>query len=236
MSDDFDFNSALPAKLKSINHNTTDHARYRREQEEMEKNFQLRTPERIKAERVSNLRLWDSKVPARWRGASVSKLSESARDRIMEIASGTQHSLYLAGPEGSGKTYAAYAYIRRLVGRGKALPSHVKVYAESELVEHAHSGFAGRDALQAIMDEKNASIIVLDGIGFVDDYTDRGAIAIERLITKAYTENSTLIATGSVSPADWVKRLSESTEGKLRELFGDRIVTLDARHVDQTSF
>lgn len=229
MSKNFDFNSALPPNFRTINHNKTDHERYRREQAEIDENFADRTPDRLRSDRLANLRVWDQRVPPRWSGASISRLPDGPQNRFKEILAAQGHSAYITGREGSGKTYAGYAFIRRLVGRGAVLPSGVRVYSETTLIEYCRAGFAGRDALQAIADDNKTTAIMLDGIGFADDYTDRDAIAIERVIEKAYNENLPLIVTASIEPTSWVKRFSESTEVRLRELIKSNVVALPDR-------
>ena len=229
MSGNFDFNAALPPSFRAINHNKTDHERYRREQEEVNKNFQARSSQRVREDRIANLRVWDTRVPTRWRGASISRLSNEVQTELKKIANSGKSSVYISGREGSGKTYAAYAFLRRLVGRGALLPSGVRTYTETELIEYARAGFSGRDALQAIIDDNKTTAIILDGIGFVDDYTDRDAIALERVIEKAYNEELPLIVTASIDPKSWANRFSESTDVRLRELLRANVVALPDR-------
>lgn len=232
MSDNFDFNAALPSSFKAINHNKTDHERYRREQDEVNANFQARAVQRARNDRVANLRVWDERVPPRWQGASIGHLPEGPQEVFKKIIAEGGRSAYITGREGSGKTYAAYAFIRRMVGRGTLLPSGVRTYTEAEIVGHARGGFSGRDALQAILDDKKTSAIILDGVGFVDDYTDRDAIAVEQIIDRAYAEDLPLIVTGSIGPRDWANRFSESTDARLRELLRANVITLPDREPD----
>lgn len=229
---DFDFNAALPARFKAVNHNKTDHARYREAQKAVEENFSEVTKEKDLEGRRENLRIWDSKTPARWRKATLSKLPGDVAKPLLESLKNKNHSAYFTGNEGSGKTYAGYAMIRRMIGSGIIQPSGVRVYSEANLIELSRAGFAGRDKIQAYMDDKKTSLIMLDGIGFADDYSDREALTIERLIERAYSENLPLVVTGVIDPGKWVKRLSESTEGRLQEMIGKAVFTLPDRNTE----
>lgn len=229
MSDDFDFSSAMPDAFKIINHNKTDHARFRREQERVNENFKARQAERVLEDRKANLKVWDAKTPPRWAGASLTRIVEPAQSKLKKISAARDKSTFILGPEGSGKTYAAYALIRRLVGRGHVLPSRIRTYTESDIVEYSRAGFAGRDTLQSIVDDKKVDAIILDGVGFVDDYSDAAAIAIERVIEKAYSDSLILIVTGVISPKEWIARLSESAEVRLRAMIQSNVVELPER-------
>lgn len=229
---DFDFNAALPARFKAVNHNKTDHARYREAQKAVEENFADVTKEKDLEGRRKNLQIWDTKTPARWRKATLAKLPEDAGREVLEALKNKKHSAYFTGVEGSGKTYAGYAMIRRMIGSGVIQPSGVRVYTEANLIELSRAGFAGRDKIQSYMDDKKTSLIMLDGIGFADDYSDREALTIERIIERAYSESLPFIVTGVIDPSKWVKRLSESTEGRLQEMIGKSVFTMPERNTE----
>lgn len=213
VTDDFNF----------VRHNETDFDGFKDFQKEIDERFAQVEIRRRRSERISNLEKWDSALTGRWRDA---KLNLIEKPVIAKIKSALEKqpagSFFLTGESGAGKSFVAYAVIRRMVGHGTVSPSQVKTVSESVLSNWAFRGFQGQDQLSAILSSQH-KLFLFDGIGTLGDHEqERVAGLWEQIIDHIYTHDLTAIFTSVDELDTFSAHLSPSGETKLRTLVDGR--------------
>lgn len=107
----------------------------------------------------------DAKMPRRYQGAALDNLSPALRDIVQEFAENASPgkepcALVLTGGTGVGKTYAAYAVVRRLLERGyPALSESVP-----DLLETLRANQLDEIGAQRLYLTKTVAVLFLDDL------------------------------------------------------------------------
>jgi len=157
------------------------------------------------------LRLHEQRTPAEFRSANATIPAVAAwADRYVAGSLGNRPGLLLLGSLGSGKTYQAYAALRRIAASG-----HPRSGWYGGLVANLYSRFrGGGDADFELTVATDAPILLLDDIGAAKEsaWTEE---TVHRLIDHRYSEQLPLIATGNLSLDEIGRRLGARTQSRL---------------------
>lgn len=206
--------------------NPTDYEKFFKLQEGIEKNMEEVNRDRIFQERKKNLYKWTRSLPSRWRTASLQSIdTESSQEVAEKLKKYPRGSFYFKGGPGVGKTFLAYATLRRMIGLGRTSPSRIKILSEDTILGYAKGGFRGRDQFNELFDPLY-NVYVLDNIGGKEYYDEKEITFWEQIIDHVYTNSLTAIFISSLSASRFSKILSDSTTSKLSFLIEDRIITV----------
>jgi DNA replication protein DnaC len=241
-----DFNSFLKnfsdivvsEDLDSVKHNPTNYSSFSKFQEGLDRRFAQSENNKAKKEIQANLQKWDQMQPARWSGAKLTQIegerSKNAAQEILSIITKSgKVSLYIQGDSGSGKTYIAYATLRRYIGHGWVSPSQIKIISEEFLVGLAESGFEGRARFEELFDSKITTYL-FDG---VFSRSPRPPVKVdhfwEQLIDHIYNKSLTVLFTSN-APLREVVFLSDSGASKFNNLIENREIKIQSsEHTSQ---
>lgn len=227
MSNDKMHNAVVGEIAATLKHNETDFKGFRDFQDKINKRYTVVERERLIEERSNNLKKWDNSVPSRWRGASLTKIQTPAAKSALKIIKETgKGSFFINGVAGSGKTYLAYAIIRKCIGSGWATFSEVKIISEETLLGYAYTGFEGKAKFEKLFNPQY-KVYLLDNIGGRENYdVNREVPLLERLIDHFYTNSIPVIFASNDSASRFAEVLGESGKAKFRDLVSRRVITL----------
>lgn len=207
-----------------VNHNETDYKKFNEFNEKHSEKFEKLVVKQKRQERISNLKLWESKLPQRWRGAALTKMDlPAAQIAVEKINENPRGSFYISGPASSGKTFLSYGIARRLIGRGIITPSEILIMSEDQLLGYAVIGFKGREELNKILQPTN-KMFIIDNVGMKEHYTQNQLSFIEQVIDHVYTNSLILVFTSSFSARYFSEKISSSAGAKLAHLVSGRIL------------
>lgn len=212
-ADDFNF----------VNHNDTNYEEFRDFAKNIDERFSALEAKRAKAERIAALEKWDNSLPARWKDAKLNLIKKPVVGKILEILKkNLSSSFFFTGESGSGKTFVAYALVRRLIGHGLITPTQIRMISEKEMLGYATRGFKGADAFGEIFDSKY-KLYIFDGIGSLSPMEEEKVSGLwEQIIDHVFTRDLVAIFTSGDKLENFTKNLSPSSETKLLTLIGDR--------------
>ena len=210
--------------LSSVKHNPTDFSSFTKFQKGLEERFAHSEAEKKKKEASANLLRWDAMLSDRWRGASLSKvdldedsiqaaqvISEKIRERKAPL------NFYIRGDSGSGKTYIAYAILRRYIGQAWVAPSQIKFVSEEFLIGLSDAGFSGRDRFDELLAPKITTYL-FDGVFSRPDLPDRTRKLWEQLIDHIYNRSAIVLFTSNFDVSAAKALLSDSSFTKLENI------------------
>lgn len=209
--------------------NPTDYERFFELQSDIDKKMEKVNKERIISERKRNLAKWENSLPARWRDATLNKINSTSSNLVIQkIKQYRNGSYYFKGEPGSGKTYLAYATLRRLIGSGITTPSRIKIVGEDTILGYSKEGFRGRDAYNKLFDPIY-NVYLFDNIGNQEVYDEKEIALLEQLIDHVYSNSLMAIFTSTIPAARFAKILSGSTSSKLSFLIEDRNIKVEGK-------
>jgi DNA replication protein DnaC len=219
------FHAAMGAgDFTFVRHNEVDYAAYREAQKAIDERFRVYEQKRSRDERLSNLLKWDEQLPERWRGAKLTQVrNPAAQEALTLMASKGPGSFFLQGDSGSGKTYIAYAIIRRYIGVGWVTPAQIKVIPEERLLSYAFTGFEGRKKMDQLLDPRY-SLYLIDGVGSRGNYSPKEIELIEQIVAHIYSNSLMGIFTSNRSVRGLTVLLSDSGASRFGHLVSGKIL------------
>ena len=214
-------------EVKFVNHNPTDYQSFHTFNESLNKLYEVVEKEKTILERAKNLQLWDENLPPRWRGASLSKMENPAsKEALSIIKTKGKGSFFVIGPPGAGKTYLAYAILRKYIGLGWVTPTRIKVISEDIILNYAGGGFEGKAKFDKLFD-KNNTVYLIDNVGMKQQYDSRREIPmLEQLLEHIYSNSLMVIFTSAHSSSSFANKMTTSGGSKLKHLIADRVVEI----------
>lgn len=211
-----------------VKHNDTDYESFKDFSEEINGRFASIEARREKSERIAALEKWDRELPDRWRDARFSSIQKPVVKKILAaFQANPRGSFFLTGESGAGKTFVAYALVRRLIGKGVATPSQIKMISEGVLLNWAGRGFQGANSLDQLLEDRY-KVYVFDGIGTLSDAEANKVAALwEQILDHIYSKDLIAIFTSSDSLDRFSETFSPSGETKLRTLIKDRALVVE---------
>lgn len=212
-----------------LNHNETDYSSFKEFQSSIDKKFAKVEIAKSKKDRIANLQKWDDNLSQRWSGASLKKIKTTASEKVLDIISKDGFgSFFINGAPGSGKTYLAYAILRRYVGAGWVSPSQVKIISEETILGYARNGFEGSGKFEEIFKNKY-KVFLLDNVGVKKEYYEKEGLFLEKIIDHIYSNSLVVIFTGTIKPSRWAGALG-SSESKFSNIISGRVVVAEGSY------
>jgi hypothetical protein len=229
MTDDRGWISEVSENLNYVKHNDTDFDGFKEYQKVVDERFSKIELKREKAERISNLEKWDESLPDRWREAKLSLIEKPVIPKLIKaLQENPSGSFFLNGASGAGKTFVAYALVRRMIGHGVVSTSQIKMVSESVLFNWASRGFQGQDQLGQLLNP-NYKLYLFDGIGTLDEKESAKVASLwEQILDHIYTNDLIAIFTSADELDRFITNLSPSGETKLRTLVAKRTFTVES--------
>lgn len=222
--EDSDFwTSGITPDFNFVKHNETDFTSFREFSKEIDHLYTSIEIKRAKEERIASLAKWDQSLPDRWKDAKFSLIKKPVVKKIIDaLETAPAGSFFLTGGSGVGKTFVAYALLRRFIGHGIVAPAQIKMVSEKELLGFASRGFKGADAFEEVFDRRH-KLYLFDGIGGLSDHEAEKVSGLwEQIIDHVFTKDLIAVFTSSDDLDRFVETLSHSSETKIRTLIGDR--------------
>lgn len=212
-----------------VKHNDTDYEKFKEFSKGLDERFTSIESRREKAERISALEKWDNELPDRWSDAKLSHINKPVVKKIMTALKGNPRgSFFLDGASGTGKTFVAYALVRRLIGQGIATPSQIKMISESVLLNWSSLGFDGSKKIDQLLDSRY-KLYIFDGIGTLDERQVLKVTPLwEQIIDHIYSKDLVAVFTSADDLNRFCESFSPSGETKLRTLVKDRAFTVES--------
>lgn len=214
-----------------VKHNPTDFESFREFSKDLGDRYEEARKAKEKDSRRKNLLKWLEQVPDRWRSASFRSYNPEPLNGYKSSATAAENKLrnkqlgyFISGPHTSGKSYLAYAIIRKYVASGKLKPSEIRVITEGDLLMLANGGYESRDQFEKVFDSR-IKCYLFDSLGTRKEYDDRReAPALTRLIEEAYNRSALFIATSHMDFDLYESGLPEQAAAKLRHMVKDGII------------
>lgn len=149
--------------------------------------------------------------PKRYADSDFKKLPKELRDCIEKIRE-TRRGIYLYGPVGCGKTYAAYAMRTRL----QELRLSVSFYSAPELFDWIRDDYDHKDAYHMDRVLANRGVLIVDDLG-VEKASEWVKETFYRIINKRYEEVLPTIITSNLDLGELADRLGDRVSSRLAE-------------------
>jgi len=219
-----------------VKHNPTDFESFKKFQENMNSRYSKFEAEKAKREIILNIAKWEEMLPPRWSTAILTKITQpadKAAKRIIEILENNpESSLYIHGNSGAGKTYLAYATLRRFIGKNWVSPGQIKIISEEALMGLAASGFQGQDRFNELLKSKY-KVYFFDGVANRPSYSQKEQQLWEQLIDHIYSKSLNVIFTSNKDLTVFSAHLSDSADSKLHHLLNGKNVYVESRSAEE---
>lgn len=152
-------------------------------------------------------------VPKRFEDSDFALLPKELQDAVNATRE-TRKGIYLWGPVGSGKTYAAYA-IRKHVEEEMKL--HVRLYSAPDMFEMIKDDYAHRDSfnLERILDFKG--LLIIDDLG-AEKASEWVSATFFRIINKRYELVLPTIITSNLDLGELSDRIGDRVPSRIAEM------------------
>lgn len=218
---------AVSSRVERAHRNEMDHEAFIEFRGSFTENFD-KTKTRIIKRRIKEALLWwYENSPSRYSGARVEDLKTSARKAALKVFESSKNPLcfYVSGKAGSGKTYAVYAIIGKMIVRRVLDPTKVLLISERDIVGMVDSGFDGLKRLDNML-SKHYSAIVVEDAGVTSPYRAEDVMALSRFVEKAYNEETPMVITSTVAMNRFAAVFDKQTGEKISEMFEDAEINL----------
>ena len=158
-------------------------------------------------------------APLRFANSDFGRLPEEIKSKVEKIRE-TRRGLYIWGPVGTGKTYAAYAILKKLGDMG--LRAMFKT--SPELMDKLRDDFKHKDSYNLERLLENRGVLIVDDLG-AEKMTEWVAETFHKIVDKRYREVIPMIITSNNSLDELAERIGDRIPSRLAEMCD--IVKLD---------
>lgn len=151
-------------------------------------------------------------APLRFANSNFADLPKEIRSKIESIRE-TRRGLYLWGPVGTGKTYAAYAIMKKLGDMG----IRARFHTAPELMDLIREDFEKKDSYNLERLLENRGVLIIDDLG-TEKPSEWVSETIHKIIDKRYREVLPTIITSNLSLDGLVDRLGDRIPSRLSEM------------------
>lgn len=212
-------------EFSAVKHNTTDYSSFADFQKRLNGTY-AQYEAKKRAEVIDEMiREWESRLPSRWRSASLAGIKNDAAREVERILSEKgPGSFFIRGENQAGKTYLAYAIARSYIKTGIVTPSQVKTINEVNLMKLPKLGFTGHQRLDEMM-RSNTKLYIFDDVGR-SSYDDMGLAIWEQMLDHIYSNSLMALFTSPGSSASFFDKLSTTAASKFQHLVENRSIIM----------
>lgn len=151
-------------------------------------------------------------APLRFAASDFSKLPAEIREKVEKIRE-TRRGLYIHGPVGTGKTYAAYAILKKLGDLG----FRARFYTMPELLDLIREDFDSKGSYNITNIMENRSVLIFDDLG-AEKSSEWVTETLHKIIDKRYREVLPLIITSNHDLGELASRVGDRIPSRLAEM------------------
>lgn len=154
----------------------------------------------------------ETSAPLRFANSDFANLPKEVRAKIDKIRE-TRRGMYIWGTVGTGKTYAAFAIMKRLGELGLRATFHTA----PELLDLIRDDFDKKDSYNLDRLLENRGVLIIDDLG-TEKASEWVTETLHKLIDKRYREVLPTIITSNNSLDELVDRLGDRIPSRLAEM------------------
>lgn len=152
-------------------------------------------------------------LPERFKNTEFGALPESIRQCIENIKK-TRRGLYLWGPIGTGKTYAAYAIQKYISGE---LGVNTRIFSAPEMFDLIRDDYQHKDSFNLERILANRGVIIIDDLG-VEKPSEWISETIFKIIDKRYRDMIPVIITSNLDLGGLADHLGDRVASRITEM------------------
>ena len=151
-------------------------------------------------------------IPKRFEESNYSILPKEIR-QCVESVKETRRGLYLWGPVGSGKTYAAYAIRKKF----DELMINSTFYTAPEMFDLIRDDYQHKDSFFLDRVLANRGVLIIDDLG-AEKSSEFVSEAVYKIVNKRYEEILPTIITSNLSLGELSERVGDRISSRLAEM------------------
>lgn len=151
-------------------------------------------------------------APLRFASSDFSKLPEDIRSKVEQVRD-TRRGLYIWGPVGTGKTYAAYAIMKKLGDMG----IRARLNTAPDLMDLLREDFDQKNTYNIDRIMENRSVLIIDDLG-AEKASEWVIATLHKIIDKRYREVLPTIVTSNLSLSELSDRVGDRIPSRLAEM------------------
>lgn len=163
----------------------------------------------------------EKSAPLRFANSDFSQIPAEIRGLVEKVRE-TRRGIYLHGPVGTGKTYAAYAILKKLGDMG----IRARFYTATDLLDLLRDDFGHKDSYNLERLLESRAVLIIDDLGS-EKPSEWVTETLHRIIDKRYKEVLPTIITSNLSLDELVDRVGDRIPSRLAEMCD--IVKLDGK-------
>jgi len=152
-------------------------------------------------------------LPERFKNARFEALPESIQKCITDVRK-TRRGIYLWGPIGTGKTYAAYAIKKQLM---EEQGINTRLLSAPEMFDLIRDDFKNKDTFNRERIMSNRGILIIDDLG-VEKPSEWVSETIFKIIDKRYREMIPTIITSNLQLGELSEHLGDRVASRITEM------------------
>lgn len=150
-------------------------------------------------------------APLRFANADFDQLPKSIRSKVEKMRE-TRRGLYIWGAVGTGKTYAAYAIMKKLGEMG----IRATLRTAPDLMDSLRDDFQHKDSYNLDRLLENRGVLIIDDLG-AEKATEWVVETLHRIVDKRYREVLPTIVTSNNSLDELSERVGDRIPSRLAE-------------------
>lgn len=152
-------------------------------------------------------------LPERFKHAAFATLPESIRICVENVRT-TRRGMYLWGPIGTGKTYAAYAIKKQLQ---EEMGISARMLSAPEMFDLIRDDFKNKDTFNLERIMANRGILIIDDLG-VEKPSEWVSETIFKIIDRRYREVLPTIITSNLELGELSEHLGDRVASRITEM------------------
>lgn len=151
-------------------------------------------------------------APLRFANSDFSEVPKEIRSKVEKIRE-TRRGMYIWGSVGTGKTYAAYAIMKKLGQMG----IRATIYTAPDLMDKMRDDFDHKDSYNLERLLENRGVLIIDDLG-AEKVSEWVKETLHRIIDKRYREVLPTIVTSNNSLDELSERVGDRIPSRLAEM------------------
>lgn len=158
-------------------------------------------------------------IPRRFTDSDYTILPQEIKDCVESVKE-TRRGIYLWGPVGYGKTYAAYAIHKKL----EEMTVHSTFYTAPEMFDLIRDDYQHKDSFFLDRVLANRGVLIIDDLG-AEKSSEFVSEAVYKIINKRYEEMLPTIITSNLDLGELAERVGDRISSRIAEM--NDVIKLD---------